>query len=56
MARAKIKIVKRTPNLGAQAITETPVGHETTLVIRLKNGKYSSTDKPLDERILYNVD
>lgn len=56
MGRAKAELMKRASNLGTQAFTETPVGHETTFVIRLKSGKYSSADKPLNECVLYNID
>ena len=56
MARAKAEIMKRASNLGTQAFAETPVGHKTTFVIRLKGGKYSSINKPRDECVLDNVD
>lgn len=56
MARAKTEIVKRVSNLGTQAFTKTPIGHEATFVIRLKSGKYSSIDKPRDKCVLYNGD
>lgn len=55
MTRAKAKIVKRVSNVRAQAVTKALVGCESTLVIRLEGGKYSSTDEPLSERVLYNV-
>lgn len=56
MARAKAETVKRVSNVRTQAITETLVGRESMLVIRLKGGEYTSTNKPLSECILYNVD
>ena len=52
MARAKANTLQRVPNVGTQAITKTPVRSETTFVIRLKSGKYSSTDEPLGEGVL----
>lgn len=56
MARAKAVTVKGMSNVGAQAVVKTSARRIVTLVIRLKGGKYASTDKPLDEGVLHNVD
>lgn len=56
MTRAIAKAMKSVSNLGAQAITEAPIGRKSMLVIRLEGCKYSSTDEPLSERVLYNID
>ena len=56
MTGSKTKIMKRVSNLRAQAFTKTSIGRETTLVIRLKGGKYPSTDKPFGERVMYDID
>lgn len=55
MTWAKTEVAKRMSNLGAQAVTETLVGCKGELVIRLKGGKYSSTGKPLSERVFNDV-
>lgn len=56
MTWAIAEAMKRASNLRAQAIAETPVGRKSMLIIRLEGGKYSSTDEPLSERVLYNID
>lgn len=56
MAWAKTETVKRMSNVRTQTITKTFVGSESMLIIRLKGGKYSSTDEPLGKCVLYNVD
>lgn len=55
MTWAEAEIVKGASNLRTQAIAKALIGRETALVIRLKGGKYSSTDEPLGERILYDI-
>ena len=56
MAWAITEVMKRTSNLEAQAITEAPVRPRIEIIIRLKGGEYASTDEPLSERVLYDID
>lgn len=56
MTRAEAVAVKRVSNVRTQAIAKTLVGRESVLVICLKGGKYPSTNEPLSECVLYNID
>lgn len=56
MTRAKTESVKRVSNVRTQTIAKTLVRRESMLVICLKCSKYTSTDEPLSECVLYNVD
>ena len=42
--------------MGTQAVAKTPARREVTLVILPESGKYSSTDKPLEESVHHDVD
>ena len=55
MAYAKTRTVESASNLTAKALMETYAKRKSMLVIRLKSGKYASTNKPLNEHILYKV-
>ena len=56
MVWPKAETMKRVSNVRAKAVAKAPARREVAIVIRLKGGKYSTTNEPFGECILYNVD